>query len=168
MAGSIKRGMNVLIGLSIVLAFLFHSSCDPNPDCFSPNKGSFNLKFFDTLSSAPIDTNFFSIVSLADSDILLYDNDGINRTSFELLIDPAADSSTFVFTTLIFSELRRDTLRVSYRRRQRIISLACDLEQFYDQLAISKTTYDTLSLVSAKLDITNETNIAVVDLSRSN
>jgi hypothetical protein len=157
------------LSICFLIAGTFASlGCEPNPDCFSANTTFVNVKFFDTTNNAVIDTMFESVFALSNPDSLLYSSSEGNRQNFQLFVNPEQDSTAFVFCTLQFGIFSYDTLALRYRRRQRIIGLACDLEQFYDNLQIGFTTYDTLRLKGTRLDQTVSTHVEVVDVTRIN
>ena len=158
-----------MIGRFLPYAFaaflLLSTACEETP-CVSVFTPEFEVEYFqlvftetDSESVEQPDIIFNKVFAIGNEDSLLVENE--EAVSITLRVDPDADMTTYVIETMDTTSIEdstiisMDTLRVGYKRRQRLISEDCGPEQLYIEFEVIETTYDSLNLTQDQLRTTN-------------
>lgn len=150
---------------AFLTVLLLASACEETP-CTSVFTSEFEIEYFnivytetDSETVEQPDIIFNKVFAIGNEDSLLVENE--SAVSIILPVDPDSDFSTFVIETMDTTTIEdstlifMDTLRVGYKRRQRLISEDCGPEQLYIDFEILETTYDSLNLTQDQLRTTN-------------
>lgn len=156
---------------------LFYSCQDE--DCLSVYNNYLVVEFFkaDTLVSGkidyhPVDTFFYSITATGN-DLIFYNQDSV-FSRFKLPVDPASNFSTFILKTIdsiAYDTLSHDpleiekiyypnpipeTITVSYKRSQSIITEECGVEIAYTNVYLEEISFPSFNLKNDNLSRLNE------------
>lgn len=149
--------------------FTFLVACE---DCLftSKNSSEVAIKFF--ANNQEIKAKFDSIKTSVGGNVFFQnktdaqgkylpnlDEDILTQNVFKLVLNPARDSSEFVF----YWADRADTLSVTYARKIAIITPDCGFDQRIEQLEIIKNTFpvDSILVIKPHLEINDDNNIAI-------
>jgi len=102
---------------------------------------------------------FDSVYALGNDSIFYKE---INRSLYELPVNPFADTTAFIFAGGDPQDSTRiDTVTISYNKIENIVSPLCGVEQRFFGLLVTFTTFDSLVLVKDSLLLINEENIQI-------
>ena len=162
------------IPVIFVLSGLMVLSC-ATEDCLSTYTNNFLVEFWKADSSATRPVAFYAIMA-ENNDSVFYTLDSA-RSLYSLPVNPAADSTTFVFTAI--DTIMRDTvsldplivnadttfsskkIQVSYQRGERIISVDCGVEIAYGKLQVTHSDFPNYTLEKTNLSRFNHDNAKI-------
>ncbi len=141
-------------------------------DCIftSKNSSEVAIKFF--TNGAEVKVAFDSIKTSVGGDVFFLnqvdeqgkylpntDAEILTQNSFKLVLNPARDSSEFIFHWAA----RKDTLAVSYQRQIAVVTPDCGFDQRIDNLIIIKNTFpvDSIFVIKPHLEINDDNNIEI-------
>ncbi|MDX1629666.1 MAG: DUF6452 family protein [Fulvivirga sp.] len=134
------KGSDIVLILVIILAI---AACD-DPDCVSDFSDEIHVSFF-KMEENQRDTIFInSITATNDSSVV----GSALLTSVVLPADPNRSEATFIFNT---REYGIDTLTLSYTNGARLISEDCGVEQFFSDLEVARSDFDSTSVINQVL-----------------
>lgn len=137
-----------LVTGSFILAGML-AACDPDEACVSASTNDIRLGFYVTdEKGVPKAGPFtFSSVEVLRSDHTYFEFKPAGAASISLALDPAADTTTFIFK----HGENTDSLLISYNRDFRVISPECGVEIIFNRLQLASHSFDSVQLVTTEL-----------------
>ena len=156
-----KQIRKLLIIFFVWSGCLWMLGCDPDGECASVFNSSLKVQFLDSGTFEPRNIVFDSVFAIG-SDSIFYNADDEGTSLFEVPVNPFTDTTAFVFVGKDrLDSATVDTLVVSYNFMENIVSPLCGVEQIYNNLLVTFTTYDSLVSASDSLLLTNDRNIEI-------
>jgi len=151
---------NFIFFLLFTLGLIVGASCEQDGDCASIFISDVKVRFFfDTGDLMTRKLRFDSVYALGNDSIFYKE---INRSLYELPVNPFADTTAFIFAGGDPQDSTRiDTVTISYNKIENIVSPLCGVEQRFFDLLVTFTTFDSLVLVKDSLLLINEENIQI-------
>lgn len=137
-----------LVTGSFILAGIL-AACDPEEACVSSSTNVIRLGFYVTDEKGVVKAGpfTFSSVKVLRSDSAYFEPNPAGAASISLALDPAADSTTFIFK----HDKNTDSLVISYNRDFRIISPECGVEIKFNRLQVAGHSFDSVQLIATEL-----------------
>lgn len=131
--------------LSCLLSLGLMWACQEDESCVSFATNIYDVGFFtfdEEGGVVPVELNFDRVGSLG-TDSLFFIRTEEGTSQIPLALNPASDTTTFLFRY----GLGTDTLQLTYQRLFRMISPECGMELRYTQVAVSRHTFDSVSIL---------------------
>lgn len=138
---------------SLLMTVLFFSgimsACDADESCFSFSTNRYRLGFYAINENGRQEATpfIFEEVEVLGSDSAFFTWSATGANSLTLALNPAADTTTFLFK---YGD-NTDTVRVSYKRNFRMISPDCGMEINYTNLKVFSHSFDSVRNLTTEL-----------------
>lgn len=128
--------------------------CTEFPDCQETRVPYARVDFFDIETNAAINV-IFDEVRILESNYRLYQRDTLHQ--YILPLNPEDTTTTFAFT---FGDLAH-TIVFSHQSRLQLVTPECGPIQYFYDLDIVATSFDSVVFVSRRADLTIPTNVQI-------
>lgn len=153
---SLPRYMNkkLLFLFNLVLLGMLGGGCTEFPDCQNPYTPYARAGFFSKATKAAVATPFTEVAIVENGEIL-YQRDTLSV--FKLPLDPNGNQTTFTFDNGSGVE----TIVLTHDSKVRILSPDCGPYQYFYNISLASTTFDSVVVNSTVADLNLPVNVSV-------
>jgi hypothetical protein len=144
----------LLFLINLMLLGLVSGGCTEFPDCQNPYTPYARAGFFSKSTQQPISVTY-NRVSIEDNGEILHEQDTLSV--FQLPLNPTGNQTTFEFDNGGGVE----TLVLTHSSKVRILSPDCGPYQYFYNISLLSTTFDSVVVNSSVADLNLPVNVSV-------